>query len=36
MLMYLSLIREAEGEVNQTINLTLGEVGLFNGITQVP
>lgn len=23
-----------EGEVNQTINLTLGEVGLFNGITQ--
>ena len=23
-----------DGEVNQTINLTLGEVGLFNGITQ--
>ena len=23
-----------EGEVNQTINLTMGEVGLFNGITQ--
>ncbi|WP_456059764.1 flagellar hook protein FlgE, partial [Brachyspira pilosicoli] len=23
-----------DGEVNQTINLTMGEVGLFNGITQ--
>ena len=23
-----------DGEVNQTINLTIGEVGLFNGITQ--